>query len=56
MKSTGLIRRIDDLGRVVIPKNVRMALQINDGDPLEIFINEDGSVTFRKYLPIQDED
>ena len=55
MNSTGLVRRIDDLGRVVIPRTVRMALGINEGDPLEIFINEDGSVTFKRY-PIEDED
>jgi len=48
MKSTGMIRRIDDLGRVVIPKEIRKHLDIREGDPLEIFIESDG-VTFRRY-------
>lgn len=48
MKSTGIIRRVDDLGRVVIPKEIRRTMKINEGDPLEIFVNDD-AVCFRKY-------
>ena len=51
MKATGIIRRVDDLGRVVIPKEIRRNCNIREGDPLEIFIQEDGGVTFKKYLP-----
>lgn len=50
MKATGIIRRIDDLGRVVIPKEIRRNCNIREGDPLEIFL-EDGGVVFKKYLP-----
>lgn len=50
MKPTGLIRRIDDLGRVVIPKEIRQRIHIVDGDPLEIFLL-DGGVIFKKYAP-----
>ena len=51
MKATGIIRRIDDLGRVVIPKEVRRNLHIREGDPLELWISEDGkSVCFKKYM------
>lgn len=50
MKATGIIRRIDDLGRVVIPKEIRRNLGIREGDPLEIFRHEDG-VCFKKYIP-----
>ena len=49
MKATGIVRRIDDLGRVVIPKEIRRSLRIREGDPLEIYTDNDGSVTFRKY-------
>lgn len=49
MKATGIIRRIDDLGRVVIPKEIRRTLNIKEGDPLEIYIDNDGGVVFRKY-------
>ena len=49
MKATGIVRRIDDLGRVVIPKEIRKTMRIREGDPLEIFTNRDGSVIFRKY-------
>ena len=52
MKATGIVRRIDDLGRVVIPKEIRRTLRIREGDPLEIFTNTDGGVIFRKYSPI----
>ena len=49
MKVTGIIRRIDDLGRVVIPKEIRRDMGICEGDPLEIFYDKDGSVIFKKY-------
>lgn len=51
MKGTGIIRRVDDLGRVVIPKDIRRTLQIHENDPLEIFVTEDGGVVFRPYQP-----
>lgn len=50
MKSTGIVRRIDDLGRVVIPKEVRQTQGITEGDPLEIFVDQD-KVILRKYQP-----
>jgi stage V sporulation protein T len=50
MKSTGIIRRIDDLGRCVIPKEIRRTLRLREGDPLEIFVT-DGGVLFKKYQP-----
>lgn len=49
MKATGIVRRIDDLGRVVIPKEIRRTMRIREGDPLEIFTNSDGGVIFKKY-------
>ena len=49
MKATGIVRRIDDLGRVVIPKEIRRTLKIKEGDPLELFITEKGEVVFKKY-------
>ncbi len=52
MKATGIVRRIDDLGRVVIPKEIRRVMRIREGDPLEIYTENDGSVVFRKYSPI----
>ena len=52
MKATGIVRRIDDLGRVVIPKEIRRTLKIREGDPLEIYTDRDGSVVFRKYSPV----
>jgi len=52
MKATGIVRRIDDLGRVVVPKEIRRTLRIREGDPLEIFTDKDGSVLLRKYSPI----
>ena len=52
MKATGIVRRIDDLGRVVIPKEIRRAYRIKDGDPLEIFTEKDGEVIFKKYSPM----
>ena len=52
MKATGIVRRIDDLGRVVIPKEIRRTLRIREGDPLEIYTDTDGEVIFKKYSPI----
>lgn len=52
MKATGIVRRIDDLGRVVIPKEIRRTLRIKVGDPLELYITKDGEVVFKKYSPI----
>ena len=52
MKATGIVRRIDDLGRVVIPKEIRRTMRIREGDPLEIFTNSGGEVIFKKYSPI----
>jgi AbrB family transcriptional regulator (stage V sporulation protein T) len=52
MKATGIVRRIDDLGRVVVPKEIRRTLRIREGDPLEIFTEKDGSVVLKKYSPI----
>ena len=54
MKATGIVRRIDDLGRVVIPKEIRRTLRIREGDPLEIFTERDGEVIFKKYSPMGD--
>ena len=50
-KSTGIVRRIDDLGRVVIPKELRRQMRIKEGDPLELFVSEDGVIHFKKYDP-----
>ena len=50
MKATGIVRRIDDLGRVVIPKDIRRTLRLREGDPLEIYIDND-SVIFKRYDP-----
>ena len=52
MKATGIVRRIDDLGRVVIPKEIRRTMRIREGDPLEIFTEKDGEVVFKKYSPV----
>lgn len=52
MKATGIVRRIDDLGRIVIPKEIRRTMRIREGDPLEIFTDRDGEVIFKKYSPI----
>ncbi|MDD3164661.1 MAG: stage V sporulation T C-terminal domain-containing protein [Oscillospiraceae bacterium] len=54
MKATGIVRRIDDLGRVVIPKEIRRTLRIREGDPLEIYTEKDGEVIFKKYSPMSD--
>ena len=56
MKATGIVRRIDDLGRVVIPKEIRRTLKIKEGDPLELFITENGEVVFKKYRYANEED
>ena len=52
MKATGVVRRIDDLGRIVIPKEIRKTLRIKEGDPLEIFTDREGQVILKKYSPI----
>ena len=49
MKATGIVRRIDDLGRVVIPKEIRRTMRIREGDPLEIYTSREGEVIFKKY-------
>ena len=52
MKATGIVRRIDDLGRVVVPKEIRRTLRIREGDPLEIFTDKEGEIILKKYSPI----
>ncbi|MEG2441548.1 MAG: stage V sporulation protein T [Acetivibrio sp.] len=52
MKATGIVRRIDDLGRVVVPKEIRRTLRIREGDPLEIFTDHEGEIILKKYSPI----
>ncbi len=54
MKATGIVRRIDDLGRVVIPKEIRRTMRIREGDPLEIYTDNNGEVIFKKYSPIEE--
>ena len=54
MKATGIVRRIDDLGRVVIPKEIRRTMRIHEGDPLEIYTSADGEVIFKKYSAINE--
>ncbi|MBR4949623.1 MAG: AbrB/MazE/SpoVT family DNA-binding domain-containing protein [Clostridia bacterium] len=54
MKATGIVRRIDDLGRVVIPKEIRRTMRIREGDPLEIYTDRNGEVIFKKYSPISE--
>jgi len=54
MKATGIVRRIDDLGRVVIPKEIRRTMRIREGDPLEIYTDKDGEVIFKKYSPMME--
>jgi AbrB family transcriptional regulator (stage V sporulation protein T) len=51
-KATGIVRRIDDLGRVVVPKEIRRTLRIREGDPLEIFTNHEGGIILKKYSPV----
>ena len=50
MKATGIVRRIDDLGRVVVPKEIRRTLRIKESDPLEIFTDRDGKIILKKYI------
>lgn len=52
MKATGIVRRIDDLGRIVIPKEIRRTLHIRESDPLEIFTDREGQIILKKYSPI----
>ena len=52
MKATGIVRRIDDLGRVVVPKEIRRTLRIREGDPLEIFTDREGEIILKKYSPL----
>lgn len=54
MKATGVVRRIDDLGRIVIPKEIRRTLHIREGDPLEIYVDDGGQVILKKYSPVQE--
>ena len=54
MRATGIIRRVDDLGRVVIPKEIRRTLGIKEGEAMEIFTEKDGSVIFKRYSPIDE--
>lgn len=53
MKATGIVRRIDDLGRIVIPKEIRRTMRIREGDPLEIFTSKEGEVIFKKYSAME---
>ena len=52
MKATGIVRRIDDLGRIVIPKEIRRTMRIREGDPMEIFTNREGEILLKKYSPM----
>lgn len=54
MKATGIVRRIDELGRIVIPKEIRRTLRIREGDPLEIFTDRDGGIVLKKYSPVKE--
>ena len=54
VKATGIIRKIDDLGRVVIPKEIRRTLRIREGDPLEIYTDREGEVILKKYSMMED--
>ena len=54
MKATGIVRRIDDLGRVVVPKEIRRVLRIREGDPLEIYTSNTGEIILKKYSPISE--
>ena len=54
MKATGIVRRIDDLGRIVIPKEIRRTLRIREADPLEIFTDREGEIILKKYSPISE--
>ncbi len=52
MKATGIVRRIDDLGRIVIPKEIRRTLRLREGTPLEIFTDKEGEIILKKYSPM----
>ena len=52
MKATGIVRRIDDLGRIVIPKEIRKTLKVREGEPLEIFTDHEGQIILKKYSPM----
>lgn len=54
MKTTGIVRRMDELGRIVIPKEIRKTYRIKEGDPIEIFINDSGELVIRKHSPVRD--
>ncbi|MCC8168109.1 MAG: AbrB/MazE/SpoVT family DNA-binding domain-containing protein, partial [Clostridiales bacterium] len=54
MKATGIVRRIDDLGRIVVPKEIRRIMRIREGDPLEIYTSRDGEIMLKKYSHIGD--
>lgn len=56
MKATGIVRRMDDLGRVVIPKEIRRSMRIKEGDPLEIYTTRKGEIVLKKYVPMGEED
>lgn len=56
LKSTGIVRRVDDLGRVVVPRQLRHTLGIQNGDPIEYLVSEDGDIIIRKYDPDTDGD
>lgn len=56
MTSTGIVRRVDDLGRIVIPKAIRKEVNITEGEPMELYIMEDGSILFKKYKITLDND
>ena len=54
MKATGIVRRIDDLGRIVIPKEIRRTLRLREGTPLEIYTDTEGRIVLKKYSPMED--
>ena len=54
MKATGIVRRIDDLGRIVIPKEIRKTLKVKEGMPLEIYTDQEGGIILKKYLPFSE--
>lgn len=56
MRATGIVRRIDDLGRIVIPKEIRKNLGVKEGDPFEIFVDNEGGVIFKRYRPYDESD
>lgn len=56
MIATGIVRRIDDLGRVCIPKEIRKRVKIKEGDPLELYVTREGEVIFKKYQPVEEPD